>query len=82
MVKKMRDYIEYRYLIAEEELSVRLYRPDAGELELTIEKYLDEDLGIGFVSDVFDKGAHPLPVSVLFCGTASTGVAQVALHER
>ena len=53
--ERPRDYIEYRFLIATDALSLELRRPDKSRLTLHIEKEPDEDLGIRFTSDVFDQ---------------------------
>lgn len=50
----LKDYIDYRYLIATDYLSLRIQRPEQGEFLVEIEKEPDEDLGIRFTSDVFD----------------------------
>ncbi|NIM04765.1 MAG: DUF512 domain-containing protein [Armatimonadetes bacterium] len=50
-----RDYIDYRYRIARESLNLKLRRPKGGNLLVHLEKEPDEDLGIRFSTDVFDK---------------------------
>ncbi len=52
--KTPRDYIEYRYLIAEENVSLTFEDSQHRLRRIRLEKSLDEDLGISFTSDVFD----------------------------
>ena len=52
--KSPRDYIEYRYLIAEEAVSLTVAGVDGKCRRVRIAKPLDADLGITFTSDVFD----------------------------
>jgi putative radical SAM enzyme (TIGR03279 family) len=52
--KTPRDYIAYRYLIAEESVSLTWEDAQGRQRRARIEKSLDEDLGITFTSDVFD----------------------------
>jgi len=49
-----RDYIHYRYLIAEPRVSLTIRKPDGSLRHLRIEKHEDEDLGLRFSEDVFD----------------------------
>jgi putative radical SAM enzyme (TIGR03279 family) len=49
-----RDYIEYRFLIAEERVSLTVETVGGRRRRVRIEKAIDEDLGIVFTSDVFD----------------------------
>jgi putative radical SAM enzyme (TIGR03279 family) len=49
-----RDYIEYRFLIAEERVSLTVETEEGRKRRVRIEKAIDEDLGIAFSSDVFD----------------------------
>jgi putative radical SAM enzyme (TIGR03279 family) len=48
-----RDYIDYRYLAAEPHVSL-LIETDGTRRNITINKLLDEDLGLQFTHDVFD----------------------------
>jgi putative radical SAM enzyme (TIGR03279 family) len=52
---KLRDYIDYRYFIATDFLSLRVHRPGQDDVLLEVDKDPDEDLGIRFTSDVFDR---------------------------
>jgi len=52
--KVPRDYIAYRYLIAEERVSLSWVDGRGRQHRARIEKSVDEDLGITFTSDVFD----------------------------
>ena len=52
--KVPRDYIEYRYLIAEESVSLTWEDARGRQRRARIEKSVDEDLGITFTSNVFD----------------------------
>ncbi len=49
----VRDYIAYRFAIAEEEVTLEVARGEEC-WEIEIEKDVDEDLGLVFASDVFD----------------------------
>jgi len=53
--RRPRDYIAYRYLIAVESISLKLRRAEGGSLMVHIEKGADEDPGLRFSSDVFDR---------------------------
>lgn len=53
--QRPRDFIEYRYLIATDAVSLRFRRPGRNAITVHIEKEPDEDLGIRFDSDVFDQ---------------------------
>jgi len=46
--EEVRDVLDYRFKIAEEELFVEIEKPDGEIWELQIEKYQDDDLGIEF----------------------------------
>jgi len=52
--KPPRDYIDYRYLIACERLTLRLRRGNS-VLRARLDKPADADLGLRFTSDVFDR---------------------------
>lgn len=49
-----RDYIEYRYLTAEPVVRLTVQRAAEVRRRLTIEKSVDEELGLRFTKDVFD----------------------------
>ncbi len=49
------DVLDYRFLIASEELTVVIRKPDGEEWELEIEKDESEDLGIDFESGLMDE---------------------------
>lgn len=52
---KPRDIIEYKFSCAEEFLEVEIEKQDGEVWMIEIEKDYDEDLGIEFVTDTFDK---------------------------
>jgi len=52
--QRLRDVIDYRFAIAEEQIEL-LVRRDDQETLYEIEKDLDEDLGIEFVEPLFDR---------------------------
>jgi putative radical SAM enzyme (TIGR03279 family) len=52
--EKLRDYIDYRYLIADESLDLKLLKGKGAEARVQINKEIDEDLGLRFTEDVFD----------------------------
>lgn len=61
-----KDYIEYQFLVACEELEIEL-KKNNGELEIfEIEKDFEEDLGIVFESAIFDK-IKPCTNRCIFC---------------
>ncbi len=49
----VRDYIDYRFLTAEELIELRVARADGAEVVFEIEKDADDDLGIEFDADIF-----------------------------
>src|SRR5438552_842928 len=53
---RMEDVIDYRFLIAEEEVEIAVAPGGDRErlFEVTVEKEVDETLGVTFVADVFD----------------------------
>ncbi|MDD3236911.1 MAG: DUF512 domain-containing protein [Candidatus Gastranaerophilales bacterium] len=60
------DYIDYKYLLAAENVDIELRRQN-GEIEIfEIEKDFDEDLGIVFESAIFDK-IKPCLNKCIFC---------------
>ncbi len=52
--QRLRDVIDYRFAIAEEQIEV-LVRSGDHEVLITIEKEADEDLGITFTEPLFDR---------------------------
>lgn len=60
------DYIDYKFLIASEEIELEI-KKNNGEIEIIeIEKDFDEDLGIVFESAIFDK-IKPCTNKCIFC---------------
>jgi putative radical SAM enzyme (TIGR03279 family) len=53
--KKMKDVIDYHYLIHDEYLTLIVVKKDGEEWELEIEKEYDDDLGIEFEDGLMDK---------------------------
>lgn len=53
--KKMKDVIDYHYLIHDENLTLLVIKPDGEEWELEIEKDYEEDLGIEFEDGLMDQ---------------------------
>ncbi len=64
-----RDYIEYRYLIAEEQVRLTYEEASGKTRRVILDKYLDEDLGLTFTSDVFD-GVRTCQNACAFCFVA------------
>jgi len=52
--KAPRDYIDYRYQLAESRVLLVLDRPEGVLRLISIEKTVDEDIGLRFTKDVFD----------------------------
>ncbi|MCJ2544582.1 TIGR03279 family radical SAM protein [Thermostichus vulcanus] len=50
-----RDLIDYRFLITEEELELEILQADGNLYRVTLEKELDEDLGLEFETALFDS---------------------------
>lgn len=63
---KPRDLIDYRFLTADEEISIHIKRLTGEEEIIDIEKDADEDLGINFESAVFDR-VIPCVNKCIFC---------------
>ncbi|HAA89492.1 MAG: Uncharacterized protein XD63_0132 [Thermoanaerobacterales bacterium 50_218] len=61
-----RDYIHYRYLIAEEKLKLRIRNSDGKTRFFSVEKAYDTDLGLIFSSDCFD-GIRRCQNKCIFC---------------
>ena len=51
----LRDIIDLSFLLADEQVVLKLAGADGTEHEITIDKRIDEDLGLEFESAVFDK---------------------------
>ena len=51
----LRDIIDLSFLLADEQVVLKLAAADGTEREITIDKRIDEDLGLEFESAVFDK---------------------------
>ncbi len=64
--QKIEDFIQYRYLIMSEEVTLQIKHLDASEEIIEIEKDFEEDLGIIFTSAVFDK-IKPCCNKCIFC---------------
>ncbi len=63
---KLTDYIEYKFIMASEELEIEIKKAN-GEIEvIEIEKDFDEELGIVFESAIFDK-IKPCTNKCIFC---------------
>lgn len=52
---KIKDVLDYHYLMKDENLTVLIKKPDGEEWELDIEKDYDEDLGIEFEEGLMDE---------------------------
>ncbi len=63
---KLRDYIDYQYMITTEELEFEIQTPEGEQEVFEIEKDFDEDLGLVFESAIFDK-IKPCANNCLFC---------------
>lgn len=63
---KPKDYIDYKYLLASEDVEIEILK-NSGEIEVyEIEKDFDEDLGVVFESAIFDK-IKPCLNKCIFC---------------
>jgi putative radical SAM enzyme (TIGR03279 family) len=49
-----RDYVDYKFLSADERVAVEVIKPDGARRVVVIEKHPDEDLGLDFLTDLFD----------------------------
>jgi putative radical SAM enzyme (TIGR03279 family) len=63
---KPRDMIDYKFMMATEELTIEILKKDGEVEEIELEKDFDEDLGIVFESAVFDK-IKPCLNRCIFC---------------
>lgn len=52
---EVKDIIDYKYLITDEELLIEVEKPDGEIWEIEIEKDYDEDMGIIFKEGILDK---------------------------
>ncbi len=52
--QRLRDVIDYRFTVAEEQVELRVLR-DGEEIVLQVAKAVDDDLGIDFTEPLFDK---------------------------
>lgn len=64
--REIKDIIDYRFLIADEILNIRVKTKDGQERVLTIEKDFDEDLGIEFENPLID-GIMRCKNKCIFC---------------
>ena len=60
------DIVDFAFLTAGEHITLDVTRPDVGPLRFTIEKGYDEDLGIEFGDDLFDR-VHICKNKCVFC---------------
>ena len=63
---KPRDMIDYKFMMATEELTIEILKKNGELEEIELEKDFDEDLGIVFESAVFDK-IKPCLNRCIFC---------------
>ena len=63
---KIKDIIDYKYLISDEYIDVRVQKQNGEIWDLEIEKEFDEDLGIEFTNPLIDK-AKSCGNSCIFC---------------
>jgi len=62
----VRDYVDYRFLSAEERVEVAILKPGGARLAITVQKHPDEDLGLDFAGELFD-GMRLCRNRCLFC---------------
>ena len=67
--EKMQDMIDYKYLCANELITLEIQKKNGEIEEIELEKDYDEDLGIIFESAVFDK-VKPCLNNCIFCFVA------------
>jgi putative radical SAM enzyme (TIGR03279 family) len=60
------DIVDWAFLTAGEHVDLTVVRPDTGELTFSIDKGYDEDLGIEFRDDLFDR-VHICKNKCVFC---------------
>lgn len=63
---EIKDIIEYRYIICEEELTVLIKKPNGEEWEIEIEKDYYEDIGLDFEDPIIDH-ARRCHNKCIFC---------------
>ncbi len=56
--KKVKDIIDYKYLITDEYIVVRIEKKDGELWDIEVEKEYDEDLGIVFTNPLIDKAKN------------------------
>lgn len=64
--KPVKDILEYKYLISDNEVVVAIEKRDGEIWEFEIEKEFDEDLGIAFANSLIDK-AKSCSNNCIFC---------------
>ncbi|MGE5586562.1 MAG: DUF512 domain-containing protein [Bacillota bacterium] len=62
----VRDVLEYRFLCAEDEVSLVIEKPDGEELVVDVTKDYDEPVGVEFDDAIFD-GVRPCRNRCIFC---------------
>jgi len=50
----VRDYVDYKFLSADERVELELIKPDGARRTVVVDKHPDEDLGLDFLTDLFD----------------------------
>lgn len=50
----VRDYVDYKFLCAEERVALEILKPDGARRTVVVEKDPDQDLGLDFLTDLFD----------------------------
>lgn len=64
--KEVKDIIDYRFLMADEEITVEVQKSDGEVWEIEIEKDFSEDLGVEFEEAILDK-ARSCTNKCVFC---------------
>lgn len=64
--EKPQDLIDYRFMCADDQLEIEVLRENDEVWSCEIEKEYDEDLGIGFASDIFE-GIRNCANKCIFC---------------
>jgi putative radical SAM enzyme (TIGR03279 family) len=60
------DIVDFAFLTAGEDISITVYREGAGDVRFSFQKGYDEDLGIEFSDDLFDR-VHICKNKCVFC---------------
>lgn len=60
------DIVDFAFLTAGEDISITVYREEAGDVRFAFRKGYDEDLGIEFSDDLFDR-VHICKNKCVFC---------------